>query len=971
MADDGTIRKDDIISPEVSPAIDALKNQFKDLNENAAIFAQTLKLFPADFANSVKSMSDLNKATADQDLQTQKVEAATKKLIEAQKEITAETIKAKESQKQLNEEAKLRAIIEDQNTGTLKRAEAQVKLNTLAIRNMNLEQKGAKDKVKELNDEINKNNAIIKENSDQLKQQKINVGNYTESINNATFNLGEMRKELLLLKNTSFAGKTSEEIQEINKRMGELMHQMKESKAAVTNLGKDGFQLMTGSAKFFAAGIETVVGALSAIGVESPILEKLKGNITQLIAVTHGLAEIEEVLKTKTLQATAARLGETAATVYNTVARWTGVAALQATIAAKEEDVAATAVEEGATVGLTAAQWLYNAALYACPIVIIILAVAALATGVYFLVKALKSGGDETEALTDHINELKKAAAETDAFNKFALDLMNAYGMAETAIIKAKINAAKQTIISNDAIMASEQALMKMKIANGEMSMKEYEKEYAEYKKYADTTSEIKKGLIIQEIELNKATQKENDERMQKIDDQNKIALQENVRLLEAKHAKDYEAGQQELKDHIKVIEAKRELDLYDAKLPGEIAKINADADREIYESKKKYADEEIKLQEQKQKELDALLKESEKDLEDAHKEEVKKSSEKYKLLEEQFKTEEAKESEIAKTAKIKDIQNYEDFLMSMLEIKIRFLKQELDEGLISKEQYNIELEKIKQEEIKIEKNTDAQILAAKKKNIEEQKKLQKDIFDVSKAIENSLTNIIDGYYSMRLNNSKIAEEKELSNKNLSAKQKAAIEKKYAHEAAVLKHQQAVIDKDMSITKATINMAESLIEAWTLGPIAGGIMAGIIADFDAVQIGLLVSTQIPPVPSFKKGVKDFQGGAAQVHGGEIIALPTGEKFMTTGGVDEPINTYLPKHSSVIPNEIVREQILNMPKSSNNDEIIMQNKLLSDILKATSKDKKGTIINFDPNGFTIGSSEHNSYVKRIGKFRGIV
>jgi hypothetical protein len=904
MANDGTIKKEDIIDPSVSPALTSLINQFKELVEGAAAFAATLKTLPIEFTNSIKSISDLKNVAAQNETLTAQTVNVNKKLSESLKEITVESIRAKEAQKQSNDEMKARAIAEDKNAGTLKRAEAQIKLNTLLIKNLDLTQAGAKEKAELWNEEINKNNDLIDKNSDKIKKNRRNVGSYTESIEKAHLNLGEMRKELMALKNISFDGKTKEDIAQINDRMGKLMHQMKESKAEVANLGKNGFELAAGSAKFFAAVTETVIGALDVLGPKLGIgkenIAKLRESVTGLIAVTHGLAEMEEVIKARTLQTTLVRLKDTAVTIYNTTSKWLGFTALQAFIVAKKAETAATIESEGATVGLTAAQWLWNAALFACPIVVITIVIAALTTGVYLLVKALKSGSDSTKVLTEQLDSLKKSAAETEAFNKFAEDLMNAYGMTEVSMVEAKIKHTKERIGLIEAEMAKEMELAKAK----HQWTAEQNKEYAEQ---AKELGNLNGEIILLGIQLKKAKGKENNSgkdnktKSGKSDttDVEKLALEEHVRFAEAKRAIDLEKNQQELNDHIKLIEAKRKLDLYDAKTPGEIAKINAEADRQIYDSKKEYADKQKKL-------ADDLEKSQDNDL--------------------------------------KELENEQDNALKALE-------KEQDTDLAD-----------------LNKELDAED-AIKRKHEEEELKRQRELANTISSIKKKALDDINGYFNLQSEYLKQQETNQLSHSKLTSAEQTEIKRKYAKEQAQIARKQAELNKAISIVEIGVDTAVAVMKAIDEFPGPTGISLGIlIGILGAIKEAEVIAMPLPPVPSFKKGGKDV-GGHAILHGGELVQLSSGEKFLTLGDINQPIEAILPKHTDIIPNNILRENILKMPKTNNNNEIITQNRLLSEMLKEIKKDKKLVQFNMDAEGFSAYQVSRNEYIKRIGKFRG--
>lgn len=112
--------------------------------------------------------------------------------------LTDEEIKAKiKLQKSTNsrkKELQDELILNDKNAGTLEKVMASSRKLRREREKLNLETDEGAKRLKEINDELDDNNEVIKENSDALKKQKLNVGNYTESIQEATGELGGLIK---------------------------------------------------------------------------------------------------------------------------------------------------------------------------------------------------------------------------------------------------------------------------------------------------------------------------------------------------------------------------------------------------------------------------------------------------------------------------------------------------------------------------------------------------------------------------------------------------------------------------------------------------------------------------------------------------------------------------------------------------------------------------------------------------------
>ena len=134
------------------------------------------------------------KQSKQQNKQDKEAEKLKKQLLELEDDQVKAKIrfqKATQAQKKaLSDEL----ILQDKQAGTLEKLMAQNRKLRREREKLNLETEDGKKRLKEINDELDDNNEVIKENSDALKKQKLNVGNYTESIEQATGELGGMIK---------------------------------------------------------------------------------------------------------------------------------------------------------------------------------------------------------------------------------------------------------------------------------------------------------------------------------------------------------------------------------------------------------------------------------------------------------------------------------------------------------------------------------------------------------------------------------------------------------------------------------------------------------------------------------------------------------------------------------------------------------------------------------------------------------
>lgn len=202
----------------------------------------------------------------------------------------------------------------------------------------------------------------------------------------AEMGLGEMRRELMKLKNISFAGKTTEEIAIIKNRMGDLTDTMKYLKAEVSVLGGETMGAVVGGFQAIAATVQGLGGALAILGVDSKVVQSLEKNMVNLIGVSQALATVEDMISSGKLRA----------------------------IALKIKDSVVTGYQKVATMAATAAQWLYNAALGTTVAIIggAVIVVAALAAGIYYLARALNDSDEEMKENVASIRSYSSAHKE-------------------------------------------------------------------------------------------------------------------------------------------------------------------------------------------------------------------------------------------------------------------------------------------------------------------------------------------------------------------------------------------------------------------------------------------------------------------------------------------------------------------------------------------------------------------------------
>ena len=260
-----------------------------------------------------------------------------------------------------------------------------------------------------------------------------NVGNYMGAVDTAvestTKSFGELKQELRELRNMSFAGKTQEEIAAIQAKIGELGEEMDDMRAGQKAAAVGLAESIAGTSAVMSGTVQGVTALSDVFGVQGGVLGELQEKMLSLMAVTQALFVIEDAIGKKTVYYTALKIKDTAVTGYQTVANWANATSLGAQAAATE---AAAVITSQATIGAkaaAAAQWLWNAAILANPIVAIVAAVAALTAGIYLLVKGESESEVRTRLLNEELERLNKTMQRTKDNQQFMTDYAQAIGM--------------------------------------------------------------------------------------------------------------------------------------------------------------------------------------------------------------------------------------------------------------------------------------------------------------------------------------------------------------------------------------------------------------------------------------------------------------------------------------------------------------------------------------------------------------
>jgi len=208
----------------------------------------------------------------------------------------------------------------------------------------------------------------------------------------AASSLKEVKQSLKDIKDAMIsAGEGTPEFLKLARAAGELKDKVDDSNEAINAMNPNKFQAVATFASAAAGGISAVTGAMGLFGEQSEEVTKTLAKVQSAMALSQGLAALSELPKA-----------------------WNNLKAAMASSAVVQKIV-------------TAGQWLWNAALMANPIGLIIAGVVALTAGVYLLVKAFSSSNVEQERqlkLTKDLNAANVEGAKNAAVERNNLEIL-------------------------------------------------------------------------------------------------------------------------------------------------------------------------------------------------------------------------------------------------------------------------------------------------------------------------------------------------------------------------------------------------------------------------------------------------------------------------------------------------------------------------------------------------------------------
>jgi hypothetical protein len=252
---------------------------------------------------------------------------------------------------------------------------------------------------------------IFPTNTDPIDNANESVKSLKTQLKEAQANVAELSEKF---------GATSKEAVEAAKSAASLKDRIGDAKSLTDAFNPDAkFKSLMGSLTGVAGGFSAVTGAMGILGGKSKDVEQAIAKVNQAMALASGVQALGESIDSFKQLGAVIR----STTIFQRVA--------------------------------TAAQWLWNAAMSANPIGAVVVAITALITAGYLLIKMFQSSNQtlevskeatekNTKAVEEQTKRLEESRKKKEELQDYELRLMKAQGKSSEAIAKRAIVIAKE-----------------------------------------------------------------------------------------------------------------------------------------------------------------------------------------------------------------------------------------------------------------------------------------------------------------------------------------------------------------------------------------------------------------------------------------------------------------------------------------------------------------------------------------------
>lgn len=313
--------------------------------------------------------------------------AAKNKAIQLQNELSKKTIAVLENERRTLEgrgatERELQAIF--------------IKLNAAKLEALKLSEKSR--------NEIDKLTAAQEKQANKLNAEATAVKSLKTQLREATQEQARLAQQY---------GETSIEAIQAAKAVAELKDQISFNRDLVASFDPDQkFKALGAATEIAGTAIQGVTAGMALFGDVGEETEKVLLKVqaamsfSQALSQLSGLGDQYQIFKSTIV---GAYLKITTAKTADALATEAGIAAENQSTASKIKNTVVTGAQTVATNVATAAQWLWNTAVMANPIVALVVALAAASAGIYYFAKMLMDSSEANDAASAGTEKLSRA----------------------------------------------------------------------------------------------------------------------------------------------------------------------------------------------------------------------------------------------------------------------------------------------------------------------------------------------------------------------------------------------------------------------------------------------------------------------------------------------------------------------------------------------------------------------------------
>lgn len=442
---------------------------------------------------------------------------------------------------------------------------------------------------KEMQDQVTANEKNIK----SLKQLVSNTNAMNGVGSKMTQQIRAIREQLMQME---MAGDTSSQaFIDLSVRAAELTDQMGDTQQQINILASDTKNLdaamSVGSG--IAGAFNAATSAAALLGGESEELQEAFLKVQAALAVLNGVQQVANVLN----KDSAANVVIRAALqkLFNKE-KTKEVALTGASTAATVAETAAKGASATATTAATAATWSFNAALLANPVMLIVAGVAALVAGLAYLFSAMSKNAEEQRNFNGIMEETEKRIKNIGDSSDYAAKLAEAEGKKWKEVAKIQEKGIADQV--NAAARSYNKMLALKKAADGDISDEEQEhmdKMLEIYKAKNEELVKFRQDVHVREVAERVKANKEKEEKEKEAAQKRKEEIKEaeeqvkdtRIALMTDSTAQEIAQIERDFQKKISAItgNSKAEIALRKAlteQMNREIAKVQADADREL-----------------------------------------------------------------------------------------------------------------------------------------------------------------------------------------------------------------------------------------------------------------------------------------------------------------------------------------------------------------------------------------------------